>query len=241
MRRNDFSLEYFSLVSLLELRPGEVVLDAQSEPDALLPILYHEVTERGRVVGMAFGQHTFKQVRQQLDKMGLHKVELYPRHPTRPEFRSELFHAVVLRTTLGLPNLERPLAEMRRIAKPGARCIARHTQWTLKLPRASELEEEMMAALQPPCCEDGRDFFRRFESFTPKAWRDVRYDVFTIATRDPRASTRYNYDWRTLMRDQLLRTRQYTPRQILDLIDRLEHTRGAKVVVDRYLALGIKP
>lgn len=240
MRRNDFTNEFLSLTTLLELRPGDIALDAQTEADTLLPILYHEVTERGRPVGMCFGQDTLDKVQRQIEKMGIERVEVIAAHPIKMPFKNELFHGVVLRHDLGFPRIEDVHAEMWRISKSGARIIARHTEWTIKLPRATDEEQQLIDALRPPSSADGRDFFERFQNFRLNAWREVRMDVFTIATRDPRANARYGYDWRTLLRDQLTRTRKYTPREILSLIERLEHTRGAKVVVDRYLCLGIK-
>jgi hypothetical protein len=98
----------------------------------------------------------------------------------------------------------------------------------------------MISALNSPSSADGRDFFRRFETFAYNPWTDVKYDVFTMATRDDRHRTRHPYDWRTMLRSRLVDDHRFTAREILDLIERLEGTRGAKVVADRYLAVGVK-
>lgn len=241
MRKNDYTPEYFSLVSLLDLRPGDLFLDCQVEADLLLPIAHSEVTDRGRTIGMAFGAETIGRVQKMLEKHDLDQVEIVAAHPAVAiPFKDELFHAVVLRHDLGVRRLDIAFNEMWRVSKPGARVVARHMEWSVKLPRATEHEERMLQSLRAPGVADGKEFFERFKAAAPRGWRDVRMDVFTIATRDPRANTRYNYDWRTLMRDQLQRQRVYTPRDILSLIERLEDTRGAKVVVDRYLILAIK-
>jgi hypothetical protein len=155
-------------------------------------------------------------------------------------FDDSFFHAIVLRNTQGLMNFERPMLQAERALKPGGRIVARHTQWDVQLPKASDKELEMIETLAPRSASGGTDFFHRFEKIASRGWREVRYDVYTVATRDPRGYARHDYDWRTMLRDQLNRTRSFSPRETLDLIEKLEATRGAKVSIDRYLALGIK-
>lgn len=244
VKRNDFTAEQFGMVSLLDLRNGDVAIDLQSEDDKLLSMLHHFVTDRGRICALAWGKNQHERVVEMVDSHLL-PVEVHAAHPTQTPYRDELFHGVVLRNTLGIPRIETALKEMWRISKPGARVVARHTQWNVKLPRATAAEEEMLAALSSPGVASGQQFFDAFRRTDARGWRDVRFDVFVVATRANTGNTkreriRHDYDWRTMMRERLLRARRYEPREIIDLISRLESTRGAKVTVERYLAVGIR-
>lgn len=242
MRRVDQNPELLTMAALLNLQSGDLVLDAQTEPDLMLRFIHDRTGSFGRALGMAIGRETFSKSEAQAEKWSLRGIEVELGHPAThlQNFDNDFFHAVVMRNTQGLMNLERPLTQVERILKPGGRIVARHTQWDVQLPKATEKELEMIQTLAPRSAADGNDFFRRFETVAPKGWREVRYDVYTVATRDPRGYARHDYDWRTMLRDQLNRTRSFTPRETLDLIERLEGTRGAKVSIDRYLALGIK-
>lgn len=242
MKPIDPNPELKHLVDLLELRPGEIVLDAQTDADLLLRFAYEQVGERGRCVGMAYGQSTVKESKEQIERWGYDNVHLLVGHPAMAvELKKELCHGVILRHSHGLARLQPVFANLDHVARPGARVLVRHTDWNLHLPKATEREQEMLDAMHAPGVKDGRDFFDQFAAFSPRGWREVRMDVYAVASRDPRASVRYGYDWRKMMRDHLGRARVFTPREILDLISRLEHTRSAKVTVERYLALGIKP
>jgi hypothetical protein len=244
MRKNDLSHEWVNLVKQLDLRPGDAAIDLQTAADRLLPILNWEVTDggrcRGRTVAMTFGKQTLEQVAQQIEEQQLASVKLVAAHPSSPPFADDKFHAVIMRTTDGVPNLPAAVAHAHRIGKAGARVAVRHTDWTVELPKATEQEQTLLAALKPSCCDDGRHLFDTFTHFNPRAWTDVRYDVFTAGHRDSRQKTRHPYDWRTMLKEQLARARAFSSREILDLIERLENTRGAKVVADRYVAVGVK-
>ncbi len=243
MKRNDFTRELVGLSGLLDLRKGDLALDAQTEADAMLASLYNRVTERGRVVGLCFGQETFQAVQALLESADppLERVEVLARHPYRMPFKDELFHAAILRHDINLLKVEPAFQELWRVSRPGGRIAVRHTAWDVQLPKATGREEQMIAALQSPGVESGTEFFERFKHFKPRAWRDVRLDVFTVATRNPRLQTRHSYDWRRMLRDLLVSKREFSAREILNLIERLETARGAKVTVDRYLALAVKP
>jgi hypothetical protein len=218
------------------------MLDAQTEPDLLLRFAHDRVGDRGRCIGLAFGQTTVEKSAEQIERWGLPNVQLIIGHPALPiELKDEICHGAILRHTYGVPRLSSPFGSLNRLTKPGGRVLVRHTEWTVKLPKITEEEQEMVDALRAPGVKDGQDFFNQFEQFPSRKWREIRYDVYAIASRDPRAPVRHDYDWRRMLREQLGRARIFTPRQILDLIERLETTRGAKVSVDRYLALAIKP
>jgi ubiquinone/menaquinone biosynthesis C-methylase UbiE len=242
MRRNDLTPEWIALAQLLELRPGDTALDAQSDGDALLPILATEVTERGTCVGMTFGQQAFQKVQAQREEYGMDEVEVVAAHPIQTPFRDDRFHAVVVRHTLGFPSLEPVVLEMSRITRSGGKVIFRHTEWNVELPEATEEELEMLETLKSRCCSGGRNFFARFEKFSQNHhWREVRVDVFTIAHSAGKSpSRRYNYDWRTMMKEQLVRTRRFETRPILDLITRIEETEDAHAIAERYVIMGIK-
>lgn len=242
MKKIDPNAELLHMVELLDLRAGDIVLDAQTEADHLLRFAHDRTGDRGRLIGMAFGQNTFKEAAELVDSWGISNIQLMIGHPSMPvNLKQGLCHGLILRSTHGIPRLNVAINALDYLAKPGARILLRHTEWNTHLPKATEREQEMLAALKPQCVQDGQDFFR--QAVNPKIyrWRDVRYDVYTVANRDSKASVRYNYDWRRMVREQLGKARVFTPREILDLIDRLEQTRGAKVSVDRYLALAIKP
>lgn len=230
------------MVGLLDLRSGEMMLDSQTEPDLLLRFAHDRTGTYGRAVGMCFGQDTVNEVEEQLDRWNLEGIEMMIGHPSQPIALPEnSCSGAILRHTNRLLKLDPVFMNLARITKSNGRVLARHTQWDVNLPKATEREEEMLQALGSPGCEDGKDFFNRFAALDfGRAWRDVRYDVYTVASRDPRATCRHDYDWRTMMRDQLGKARVFSPREMLDLIERLQGTRGARVTVDRYLALGVK-
>lgn len=242
MRRVDPNPELLTMAALLSLQNGDLVLDAQTEPDLMLRFIHDRTGSFGRAMGMSIGKETFARSEGQVEKWGLRGIEVELGHPAThlQNFDPDFFHGVVLRNTQSLVSLERPMMQVERILKPGGRVVARHTQWEVQLPKATEKELEMLETLAPKSVENGNDFFHRFERIPERGWREVRYDVYTVATRDPRGVARHDYDWRTMLRDQLNRARAFTPRETLDLIERLEDTRGAKVSIDRYLALGIK-
>jgi ubiquinone/menaquinone biosynthesis C-methylase UbiE len=240
MRRNDFTAEWIALSQLLELRPGDMVLDAQTDADALLPILATEVTERGTCVGMGFGQQALKDAMEQCEEYGMSEVEIVAAHPIHTPFRDARFHGVILRHTFGFPAIEPIADEMVRITRSGGKIIFRHTDWQIQLPHTSPEEEAMIEVLNSKCCKDGRDFFQRIQKLHPGVWRETRIDVFTVSSRESRSYRRYSYDWRTMLKEQLARSRRFDTRQILDLIERLENTRGSKVSADRYIILGVK-
>jgi len=241
MKRIDPHLELSNMITLLDLRPGEIMLDAQTEPDQLLRFAHDRVGARGVCIGLAFGQTTAEEVREQLARWELPNVQLVIGHPAMPlDMKNDRFHGLILRHTGGIPRLQAAFHNLERLAKPGARILVRHTDWNIKLPRVTEREQEMIDALKAPGARDGRDFFAQFENFPARPWRDFRVDVYTVASRDPRQPVRYGYNWRKMMREQLNRARVFEPREQLDLIARLDETRGAKVTVDRYLALAVK-
>lgn len=227
----------------MDLREGELFLDAQTEADPMLALAHQFVGERGRSVGCTFGTKTLEQAQLMIAELDLPRVEVQLAAPYGLPFRDEMFHGLVLRHTNGFTRLGPALSELRRAAKPGARAVAMHTEWEISLPRATEAEQEMIDAVSASSVLDGEHFLREFQTFCQgrPGFREMRFDVYAIANRDVRAKTRYDYDWRTLLRDQLLRTRRYTAREILDLIERLIDARGARVVVERYVAFGIKP
>lgn len=230
------------MVGLLDLRKGEMMLDSQTEPDLLLRFAHDRTGTHGRAVGMCFGQDTVNEVEDQLDRWDLEGIEMMIGHPSQAIALPETScSGVILRHTSRLLNLEPVLTNLTRITKGNGRVLARHTQWDITLPKATEREEEMLESLKSPGCEDGKDFFARFAALDfGRLWREVKYDVYTVASRDPRASCRHDYDWRTMLRDHLGKARVFSPREMLDLIERLQSTRGARVTVDRYLALGVK-
>lgn len=240
MRRNDLTQEWIATAQLLELRPGDVVLDSQTEGDALLPILHSEVTERGKSIGMTFGQTSQQKATAQKEEYGLEEVEIIAAHPIKTPFKDARFHGVVVRHTMGFPALEPIIKEMWRITKSGGKIIFIHTEWNIELPGITDSEQAMLDSLKSKCCKNGRDFFDRVSSFgDKKTWREIRIDVFTVANRE-KASIRYGYDWRTMLKDQLSRSRRYETRDILDFITKLENTRGSKVSAERYMCLGVK-
>lgn len=228
------------MVRLLDLRQGEIVLDAQADADLLLPMAAQVVGDRGRAIGLAFGQRAMSRL-EELMKERPERVELMPMHPSNTSFKDRLFHGVVLRHTGGMRQLGGLLSEMHRVTKPSGRVVACHTQWECFLPKASEREEELLRLLISPAVTDGFQFFTQFRHH-PSWWSDVRLDVYGVANRDKQAQMhgRFKYDWRTMLRDQVGKDRGVEPREVLDLIERLENTRGARVRVERYLALGIR-
>jgi len=230
------------MVALLDLRNGEMMLDSQSEADLLLRFAHDRTGTFGRAVGMCFGQDTVNAVGEQTRRWDTEGIEMMIGHPSQPIALPEnSCSGVILRHTNRLLNLEPVFFNLIRVTKSNGRVLARHTNWEVKLPKATQQEEELLAALNSPGCTDGKNFFNQFANIDyGRSWRDVRYDVYTVASRDARASRRYDYDWRTMMRDQLGKSRIFSPRQMLDLIERLQNTRGARVTADRYLALGIK-
>lgn len=230
------------MVGLLDLRSGEMMLDAQTEPDLLLRFAHDRTGTYGRAVGMCFGQETSNEVEAQLERWNLEGIEMMIGHPSKPiQLPDFSCSGVVLRHTQRILKLEKVFLHLAKVTMPNGRVLVRHTQWDVKLPKATEREQEMLDSLTSPGCDDGKDFFERFAGLDySRMWRDVKYDVYTVASRDPRAACRHDYDWRTMMRDQLGKARVFSPREMLDLIERLQATRGARVTVDRYLALGIK-
>ena len=230
------------MTSLLNLHSGDLVLDAQTEYDLMLRFVHDRTGSFGRAVGLCAGRTTGEKVHEQLEKWNLKGIELVLGHPAThlQPFDDNFFHGVVVRNSQFLMNLERPLMQVERITRSGGRVVVRHTEWDVALPKATEKEKEMLETLKPKAYTDGNELFARFERIPARGWREVRYDVYTVATRDPRGSARHDYDWRTMLRDQITKARIFTPRETLDLIERLENTRGAKVSIDRWLALGIK-
>ncbi len=241
MRRIDPNPELLNMVGLLGLRSGDTMLDAQTGDDLLLRFAHDRSGDFGRAVGMCFGQETVAAVQEQLERWDLQGIEMMVAHPSQPiQLADNSCNGIILRHTSRLVNLENVFANLMLITKKNGRIVVRHTQWDIHLPHATEREQEMIDALASPGCRDGKEFFHRFsEVDRGRSWREVRFDVYTVASRDPRASTRHDYDWRTMLREQLGAARSFSPREMLDLIERLNDTRGAKVTVDRYLALGI--
>ena len=242
MRRIDPNPELLNMVGLLGLRNGEMLLDAQTEPDLLLRFAHDRTGTYGRAIGMCFGQDTVNEVEDQIDRWDTEGIEMMIGHPSNQiALPDSSCSGVILRHTQRLLKLDSVFTNLTRVAKPSGKVLVRHTQWEVHLPKATEREEEMIASLTSHGCSDGKEFFARFEALDyGRVWREVRYDVYTVASRDARAASRHDYDWRTLMRDQLGKARTFSPREMLDLIERLQDTRGARVTVDRYLALGLK-
>ncbi len=240
---NDTTREWHAALDTLELRAGEVFLDAQAEADPLLLLAAERVGPRGRTVGCQFGARRLAATQAMVDASGV-RVELQPASPLRLPFRDALFHGVVLRSTMGLRNVKAACAELWRVAKPGARVYLRHTDWHIHLPRVTADERAMISALQGAGARDGWFFFEQLQALHSRysaSWQEMRFDVFDATNRDGRTRTRYDYDWRSLLEEDLRRLNRFEEAEITALLDRLSAARGARVIAERFVAVVVKP
>lgn len=239
MKRNDTQAELYHAVSLLNLRPRECVIDVKTEPDKLLPIMNFFVTEHGRTVGASFGKASLQATRSMLDEESLDHVETVAAHAYSLPFRDGQFHAAMIRDTHGLTSPKQAIAEAHRIVRDAGRVLARHTQWEIDTPRMTDEDREMIAALTHPAYTDGLQFLRDFAAPTNRWWSHLHFDCYCVTNRDVRDKNRHNYDWRTMLRDQLLKHPGFESKQIIEFISRLERTRGSKVRAERWMAVGV--
>ena len=154
-------------VGLLGLRRGDVVLDVATGAGRNLPFLLKRVGREGMVLGMDISKSMLSLAARQARARGWRNVELQRANASYLPYKDEVFDAVF--HVGGVNTFEekaRALAEMVRVARPGARLVVvdeglepgkrqtfrgrfllRMNALYASLPPLAELPEELLASL----------------------------------------------------------------------------------------------
>lgn len=233
MRRLNHTAEYRNLVDLLRLQPGRSVVDARARADEMPSLVREQIGPRGTLVCCAFADRPLKEL-SEID--GVNPLMAYPNSLPLPNQR---FHGALLHNTDGMTGLARPLSELARVTLPGARVLVSFTDWDVRSSELNDAQQVMVQALKLGPLQSGEQFIEQMSS-ARRGYSSWAFDAYLLGIKGQDGAPRYDYDWRSLMREQLRRRQQFTPTQIVRMVDELTADKQATVSVSRYLALGTR-
>ncbi len=233
MRRLNYIPEYSHLTELLNLQPGRSVVDVRARDDEMPQLLTGSVGSRGTVVCCAFADRPLQKL------SAIKSVKAIMAHPGALPLPAHRFHAALLNNTDLMPSLTRPMKEMKRITIPGASVLVTFTEWKIELPSASTAELEMLESLNQGPAESGLSFMSQISTHRDgfKTWK---FDAYLIGSNNPAARMRYEYDWRSQLRNHLKLRKHLSAPAILALVARIDASEDASVFISRYMALGTR-
>lgn len=108
------------IVTVLNPRPGQKVLDVATGTGAVAVALAQAVRPGGRVIGVDLSEGMLAKAEQNIQKMALDNVDLFPMDAESLEFKRHYFDASVCSFGLFfMPQMDIALKELVRVTKPG--------------------------------------------------------------------------------------------------------------------------
>jgi ubiquinone/menaquinone biosynthesis C-methylase UbiE len=109
-----------NIVSVLQPKPGQKVLDVATGTGAVAVALAQAVRPGGRVIGIDLSEGMLARAQHNLEKMALDNVDLFPMDAENLEFKRDYFDASVCSFGLFfMPQMDKALNELVRVTKTG--------------------------------------------------------------------------------------------------------------------------